>query len=570
MRITGLKIGVRLGLGFGLVMLLLVLLAILGSGSMGRINGKLEQIVTLDYEKIKHANEVSRSINSLISNMQLMMLKEHADRDRVMRAIEDNRETYGQAIAALAKLDISDQEKILIANLENAIAAAKKADNEVIGFSLGNRNDAAITHFNTVASPLLEKIYLSLDALIKHEERNIEEQYLAAASLYGETRRLALIIAVIALFLASLTSYFVTRSITRPLNSALEVSNRIASGDLTMTIAEHGSDETGQLLAAMKRMTEKLKTVIGDVKNAANSLAVGSEELSSSAEQTSQGATEQAAAAEEASSSMEQMASNVKQNADNALETEAIARKSAVNAEEGGDAVARMVNAMKEIAGKISIIEEIARQTNLLALNAAIEAARAGEHGKGFAVVASEVRKLAERSQAAAAEIGNLSGTSLIVADTAGEMLKKMVPDIQRTAELVQEITAASREQDMGANQINKAIQQLDQVIQQNASISEHMASTAQELANQAEKLTASISFFTVGDDDAPLKARKRDFVSSRPSNSWRVSDRYARGASNGYAADNRYSFEHDAEVTGVALDMGDSGDARDAEFERF
>jgi methyl-accepting chemotaxis protein len=570
MRVTDLKIGVRLGLGFGLMILFLILLAIIGTGSMGRINGKLERIVKIDYEKIKHANEVNRSINSLISNMQLMMLKEQAGRDQVMRAIEENRKTYGTAIDALTKLEIDEQEKTLIANVENAIADAKKADNDVISLSLGNRNDEAIDVFNKVATPLLEKIYSALDALVKHEELNIDEQYLTAASLYGNTRRMALGIGIVALILAILISYFVTRSITRPLMSALDVSNRLASGDLTMAIAVRGSDETGQLLSAMKSMVEKLKDVIGDVKNAANSVSVGSQQLSSSAEQTSQGAAEQAAAAQEASSSMEQMASNVRQNADNALETESIARKSASNAEEGGGAVVRTVIAMKEIAGKISIIEEIARQTNLLALNAAIEAARAGEHGKGFAVVASEVRKLAERSQAAAAEIGNLSKTSLVVADTAGEMLKKMVPDIQRTAELVQEISAASREQDMGVAQINKAIQQLDQVIQQNASISEEMASTSEELANQAEQLNASISFFILGGEMGQARLAKRSFGAPFTGRSRPGPDQLSRGAANGYLARGSQAGQAIPETGGVELDMGSFGDARDAEFERF
>jgi methyl-accepting chemotaxis protein len=196
---------------------------------------------------------------------------------------------------------------------------------------------------------------------------------------------------------------------------------------------------------------------------------------------------------------MEEMASSIRQNTDNAMQTEKISIKSSTDAKDGGKAVVETVAAMKEIATKISIIEEIARQTNLLALNAAIEAARAGEHGKGFAVVASEVRKLAERSQTAAGEISSLSTRSVAIAEQAGEMLTKMVPDIQRTAELVQEITASSKEQDTGAEQINKAIQQLDQVIQQNASASEEMASTSEELSSQAEQLQDSISFFNIG-----------------------------------------------------------------------
>jgi methyl-accepting chemotaxis protein len=197
---------------------------------------------------------------------------------------------------------------------------------------------------------------------------------------------------------------------------------------------------------------------------------------------------------------MEQMTANIQQNTDNALETQRIAQMAAQEASKGGTAVTEAVGAMKEIAEKISIIEEIARQTNLLALNAAIEAARAGEHGKGFAVVAAEVRKLAERSQIAAGEIGQLSTSSVHVAEQAGQIMTKMVPEIQRTAELIQEITAASQEQNQGAEQINQAIQQLDQVIQQNAGASEEMSATAEELSSQADELQRSIAFFRTGD----------------------------------------------------------------------
>jgi methyl-accepting chemotaxis protein len=208
---------------------------------------------------------------------------------------------------------------------------------------------------------------------------------------------------------------------------------------------------------------------------------------------------------------MEEMVSNIKQNADNAQQTDKIANKSARDAQESGKSVLEAVAAMKEIANKISIIEEIARQTNLLALNAAIEAARAGEHGKGFAVVAAEVRKLAERSQKAAAEINHLSGSTLNVSEKSGEMLGKLVPAIQRTAELVQEITAASKEQDTGAEQINKALQQLEQVIQQNASAAEEMASTTEELTGQSEQLVGALGFFhTKGDTDRSGKAKLR------------------------------------------------------------
>jgi methyl-accepting chemotaxis protein len=245
-------------------------------------------------------------------------------------------------------------------------------------------------------------------------------------------------------------------------------------------------------------MIERLRGVVADALSAADNVSSGSQELSSSSEQVSQGASEQAASAEEASASMEEMAANIKQNADNAAQTEKIARQSAKDAEASGEAVSRAVEAMRTIAQKIGIVQEIARQTDLLALNAAVEAARAGEHGKGFAVVASEVRKLAERSQSAAAEISAMSSDTVTAAQDAGDMLGRLVPDIRKTAELVSEISAACREQDIGAAQINEAIQQLDKVTQQNAGASEQMSATSEELASQAEELQTSIAFFKV------------------------------------------------------------------------
>lgn len=274
------------------------------------------------------------------------------------------------------------------------------------------------------------------------------------------------------------------------------VAERIAHGDLAAKVKVlSDNDILGQALTSM---VENLREVVEAVKVAADNVAAASQETSSGAEELSQGATEQAASAEEASASMEQMVANIGQNAENAQETERIAMKSAEDAHEGGEAVAETVAAMKEIAEKISIIEEIARQTDLLALNAAIEAARAGEHGRGFAVVASEVRKLAERSQTAAGEIGQRSTSSVAIAEKAGQMLERLVPDIKKTAELVQEIAAASTEQNSGAEQVNTAIQQLDKVIQQSASAAEELSSTAEELSSQAEQLQDTMSFFNL------------------------------------------------------------------------
>lgn len=320
------------------------------------------------------------------------------------------------------------------------------------------------------------------------------------------------IFAVGALVAGGLITFFLIRSVLSQLGCdpsvIQETMRKVATGDLTLKL-ETTSKNKDSVFGSVKEMIDNLKSVVETVQAASGNVASGSQELSASSEEMSQGATEQAAAAEEASSSMEQMAANIRQNADNAMQTEKIAGKSAVDAQKGGESVAKTLEAMKDIAGKISIIEEIARQTNLLALNAAIEAARAGEHGKGFAVVAAEVRKLAERSQHAAAEISDLSGSSVEVAEQAGEMLKQMVPDIQRTAELVQEISAASKEQDTGAEQVNQAITQLDQVIQQNASASEEMASTSEELSSQAEQLQDAIAFFKVDTNAGGTSARR-------------------------------------------------------------
>ena len=343
------------------------------------------------------------------------------------------------------------------------------------------------------------------------------------------------------------------------MNDITAAAEEIANGNLTVDIRERSPQD--KLMQALAAMVAGLTRTVSDIRGIAGEVAAASQSISTASIQVSKGASAQAAAAEEASSSMEEMVSNIKQNADNAQTTDKIANKSAKDAQESGKSVLEAVAAMKEIANKISIIEEIARQTNLLALNAAIEAARAGEHGKGFAVVAAEVRKLAERSQKAAAEINQLSATTLKVSEKSGEMLDKLVPDIQRTAELVQEITAASKEQDTGAEQINKALQQLEQVIQQNASASEEMASTTEELTGQSDQLVSALGFFHTGDEGGG-PARKSAGVKARP-----VQAAPARAAKpSGHAT----SFGAKPGAGGVSLRLKDKHDDLDGEFERY
>ncbi|HWC95504.1 MAG TPA: methyl-accepting chemotaxis protein [Candidatus Sulfopaludibacter sp.] len=330
----------------------------------------------------------------------------------------------------------------------------------------------------------------------------------------------------------------------------------IAQGNLTVTIRERSAQD--KLMQALASMVGGLTRTVTDIRTIAGEVSSASQSISAASVQVSNGASAQAASAEEASSSMEEMVSNIKQNADNAQQTDKIATKSAKDARESGKCVLEAVAAMKEIASKISIIEEIARQTNLLALNAAIEAARAGEHGKGFAVVAAEVRKLAERSQKAAGEINNLSNTTVKVSEKAGEMLDRLVPDIQKTAELVQEISAASREQDTGSEQINKALQQLEKVIQQNASAAEEMASTTEELTGQSDQLMSALGFFRTGDvGEAPVA---RSAVRATGSLA-KLHDAVAHGGPAGVKKQSK---------PGISLKMRESGDRIDKEFERF
>jgi methyl-accepting chemotaxis protein len=342
------------------------------------------------------------------------------------------------------------------------------------------------------------------DQLRQLNQKGASECARRTANISAATRRgveWTLAVAVLAaIALGSMLVRTILKQLGAEPTALAGVTYRVSAGDLTSLSDDTTSKSTG-VYADMLHMAERLTEVVRAVKQASDSIVSGSQQLSASAEQLSQGASEQAAGAEKASSAMEQIASSIAQNAENAQQTERIAQRSADAAQEGGRVVTETVTAMRDIAAKISIIEQIARQTNLLALNAAIEAARAGEHGRGFAVVAAEVRRLAERSQTAAAEIEDLSSRSVGIADRARELLTKMLPEIHRTKDLVMEITAASREQDTGAKQVNIAIQQLDQVVQQNAASSEELAATAESLSTQAEELQSAISFFKVSQD---------------------------------------------------------------------
>ena len=498
MRFGDLRIGVRLGLGFGIALSVVGLAAGLTYLSVTKVERITRQLsekslphallaeslsydvvqvqqfltdvaATHEGEGLEHADEAARSFRTGIDTFK-RMFREDGD---VKRAEE---------IAGLANR--------FERYYADAVRMAEIYRSE--GIVAGNR----------VMETVDREAKALVDGLGTFRAEQIVEVRRLAQRNSKETKDLLLLIlflGLLSLAVGTSIAVLLSRSIMRPLEKGLSLARELAAGNLDVNVVAWGQDELGQLLLAMQDMVEKLRSIITDVQTSANNVSGGSEQLSAGAQQMSQGTTEQAASTEEASSSIEEMNATIRQNADNAAVTEKIAIKSAADAERSGRAVGNAVSAMKQIADKISIIEEIARQTNLLALNAAIEAARAGEQGRGFAVVAAEVRKLAERSQGAASEIVELASVSVEVAEDAGQMLDALVPDIKRTAELVQEISAASREQASGADQINNAIQQLNHVVQQNAGAAEEMSSTADELASQAEQLQATVGFFRVG-----------------------------------------------------------------------
>jgi len=455
------------------------------------------------------------------------------------------------------------------AALENQVRYVGGGDDDIVFATVTDRENKPLTEYRKPGSEKADFIEFSGAILQQGEKVGTVRIGYATAGIRDALVRSRTIIAVLSLgtlLLVSLIVYLLFRSLTlKPIDRLNGAVRQVAGGDLTASVTTESGDEIGTLVTNIGSMVQKLQGVVASVKSAANNVADGSRQLSAGSEQMSQGTTEQAASAEEASSSIEEMHATIRQNADNAVATEKIARKSADDALESGQAVSEAVAAMKEIAGKISIIEEIARQTNLLALNAAIEAARAGEHGKGFAVVAAEVRKLAERSQVAAAEIIRLSNSSVGVAERAGTMLTKLVPDIQRTAELVQEITASSREQAANTDQINTSIQQLNKVIQQNAGAAEEMASTAQELSSQSDQLLETISFFTIESGGKATHGPGPRTLISSP-----VTVPAGSLAAIGAPPARRTQKPAGAAIGLGRHEAGSNGDARDREFEQF
>ena len=600
----------KLALAFGLLIVLSTGMSVLAIMSLSSLNSAITDIVQGPAANLRNSGDLSSAVLDAIRNEKNAIL--NTDPQAISGYIDEVHAKEATIEEIAQKLSQSPDEGVASKSAEflKQLPAWKQIDDQILKLATENTEESnrkagelSMGDGRKAGAVLLDAV----DAVNKAIIADLHETDQSTNDQYAFARNLLLTSLAVMFVLSTVIALWIALGINNGLKKIQAVAEGIAVGDLNQNIEIKTNDEikdlvdtinvmTGNLRntaiiadqiangdltvkpkpmsdkdtlgMSLQSMVERLRGVVTDALSASDNVSSGSQQLSAGSEQLSQGATEQASSAEEASASMEEMAANIKQNADNAAQTEKIARQSARDAEVSGQAVDRAVNAMRTIAEKISIVQEIARQTDLLALNAAVEAARAGEHGRGFAVVASEVRKLAERSQAAAAEISSLSGETVTVATEAGDMLSRLVPDIRKTAELVAEISAACREQDIGASQINEAIQQLDKVTQQNAGASEEMSATSEELAAQAEELQASIAFFKVDQTNA----RKAEAVQqpvhqaisparSKPAAKAPLSRAPAGRPDNSVAA-------QQARLKGFSLDMSTGGpDADDAEF---
>ena len=501
--LKSLRIGSRLFVLLAVLCVLLIAVGLVGVRGMASANRGLGTVYNDRVVCLKQLKQVGDAYAVDIVDTAHKARSGAKSFPEALRGIESAERTIAEQWGAYEATFLVDEEKRLVAAANAAMEQARPRI-ERLSDVLRRDDRPALDEFVTrELYPAIDPVSAEIARLVDVQLRVAKAEYERSEALYETTRATAVASTVLGVLIAVLLGYSITRSVTVPLAETVGLAQRVAAGDLTSRIAVDRRDELGQLQAAMKEMSESLVRVISEVRGGAGALSSASSQVSATSQALSQGNSEQAASVEETTSSLEQMNASISQNAENSRQTEQMALKGAKDAEESGRTVVQTVSAMKQIAEKVSIIEEIAYQTNLLALNAAIEAARAGEHGKGFAVVATEVRKLAERSQGAAKEISALSRSSVEVAERSGRLLAELVPSIRKTADLVQEVAAASREQASGVGQINRAMSQVDQVTQRNASASEELASTAEEMASQAEALSELMSFFKVGGEAA-------------------------------------------------------------------
>jgi methyl-accepting chemotaxis protein len=512
------------------------------------------QAVDVDLEHMLEIEDiVSAKLNVRAIVGRILVSLPNAPADHIPKLRDQLIAQAGEVDRLIALLRETTEDAELLKAVNDFDAIHKEAfqlQSRIVQLEISGQGDAANTAFHTEAQAMQERIGAALSAMRKLVKDKVHAAQEANIVAFTSAKTNLVLLFAASIIVASVLSAMIVVSLSRGLGRSVALAAKIAEGDLRDTAELKGNDEITDLLRAQNEMVLRLREVVGSVNSAVRNVASGSSQMAATSEELSQGASEQASATEESSAAVEQMAANIKQSAENASLTEKMAVKSADDARASGKAVAEAVQAMQTIADRIMIVQEIARQTDLLALNAAVEAARAGEHGRGFAVVAAEVRKLAERSQTAAAEISSLSASTVRTAASAGEMLLGLVPDIEKTSALVTEISVASRELATGSSQISMSIQQLDKVTQENTSAAEELSSSANELASQADALAEAIGFFRMEEAAAVMASTARRAPSAPMAQ--------PKAKSKGPSMDGGFDF-----------DLGEGADDLDARFKR-
>jgi methyl-accepting chemotaxis protein len=497
--LKNMSIGMRLAIGFGLIVLLLVTIAFSGYWGLEGVTAETLKVLNGDAKIVVLAARVKATtleLRRFEKDTELNMDDPQVRNDYAAKWREQ-RQKIREVLAEFEKYQLSADDRQAVKSMNEDLDAYESGYTKVLNL-IDQGKLRTPQQANQTITQYKDSIHRLETSASDLTNRHSEVLVPLVEQIAKTTTTTIVIFSVTAIFVSIIITLVISRGISKPIQDVVSVVETISSGDLTKSVTVDRNDEIGRLLAAMARMTGKLNEMIGEVRMGAGSVSTAATQVASSASSVSQGTSEQAAAVEQVTSSMEEMNASITQNAENSRKMEQMARKGAQDATQSGQAVLEAVSAMKSIAEKIAVIEEIAYQTNMLALNAAIEAARAGEHGRGFAVVAGEVRNLAERCRTAAQEIGGLAASNVQIAERSGGLLNELVPAIQKTADLVQEVAATSGEQAAGVSQINRAISQVGLVTQRNAAGAEELSSTAEELASQAEALQDMISFFRV------------------------------------------------------------------------
>ncbi|WP_312518464.1 methyl-accepting chemotaxis protein [Massilia sp.] len=513
MKLANLNIGKRLALGYGVICAMLVLMIVLSNAMLGRVNAGTDEIVNARMPRIDMAVRFQDETNAIaIALRNVMLSRDAADRASQVEAIMASRRAMDGILAELKATLQSEKGRALLTQMEQETATYKTGQDNIVRLVEGGDLEQAQTLMGGEMRPLLLRLKAATGAQAALQKELAAKAAFDAEATYRSTALLMWGLGAAALALAGLVAWRITRSITGPLQRALDVANTVAAGDLTSRIEVTTRDETGQLLAALKTMNASLANTVGTVRVGTDTIAVAASQVAVGAQDLSSRTEQQASALEEAASSMEELTSTVRQNADNARQANVLAEVASTVAARGGDVVKQVVGTMNDINASatrindiIGVIDGIAFQTNILALNAAVEAARAGEQGRGFAVVASEVRNLAQRSAAAAKEIKTLIGDSTGKVETgsklvaeAGATMEEIVDSVRRVTDIMAEISAASSEQSAGIEQINQAVTQMDQGTQQNAALVEEAAAAATAMREQSTLLAQAVAVFRI------------------------------------------------------------------------